>query len=165
LEFLDLPKISHSDKVWVFVRFIPAEKKQKFAIDVAESVLHIFEEKYPDDKRPREAIAAAKLFLKEKLSRREIAAAAAAARAAAARDAAAASRAAARDAAAAAFYAAAAATVANASYAAAAVAAARDADASYAAAAVANASYASRAADEKSRTAQLNLMKKYANLI
>ena len=34
--------------------------KRLVAADIAETVLPIFEEKYPDDKRPREAIAAAR---------------------------------------------------------------------------------------------------------
>jgi len=72
--FLDLDKITRKDKMWVFVRSVSTDLKRKFAIEVAESVLHIFEEKYPNDKRPREAIVAAKLFLNGKLSRKAAAA-------------------------------------------------------------------------------------------
>jgi len=43
---------------------IPNKVIQQFAIDCAWRVLHIFEEKYPTDKRPRQAIEAAKAYLK-----------------------------------------------------------------------------------------------------
>ena len=45
------------------VREIPKKVLQQFAIDCAWRVLHIFEEKYPDDKRPRQAIEAARAYL------------------------------------------------------------------------------------------------------
>lgn len=38
----------------------------EFACRCAEHVLHIFEDKYPDDKRPRQAIEAAKLCITDK---------------------------------------------------------------------------------------------------
>ena len=47
--------------------------------DVAESVLYIFEEKYPEDKRPRLAIEACRKFAKGEISEQELKAAAAAA--------------------------------------------------------------------------------------
>ena len=37
---------------------------KQFAIDCAYHTLHIFEDKYPEDKRPRKAIEAAKTYLK-----------------------------------------------------------------------------------------------------
>jgi hypothetical protein len=74
-EFLALENISHSDKVWVLARSISTKNKQLFAIEMAESVLYLFESKYPNDKRPREAIAAAKLILKGSLSKHEATAA------------------------------------------------------------------------------------------
>ena len=43
----------------VFIR----EQQIKYAIFAAEQVIGIFEEKYPDDKRPRQAIEAARLCL------------------------------------------------------------------------------------------------------
>jgi hypothetical protein len=46
------------------VKEIPKKVIQQFAIDCAWRVLHVFEEKYPDDKRPRQAIDAAKAYLK-----------------------------------------------------------------------------------------------------
>jgi len=119
------------------------KEKRLIACEFAESVLHIFESKRPNDDRPRKAIEAAKQFANGEISREEMlesrrAAAYAAAAVAAAADAAyaAAAVAAAADAA----YAAA----ADAAYAAAAVAAAAAADA--AAVAVAAASVAAAAA-------------------
>jgi len=107
--------------------------QQQFAILCAEKVLHIFEEKYPDDSRPRKSIEAAKNYLEnptEENKKFAYAAATAAAAYAAASYAYAA-------------YAAAAATAyaayAAASYAATAYAAATAATAAAAAAAVANA--------------------------
>ena len=53
------------------------------AADFAESVLHIFEEKYPDDSRPRAAIAAVRAFAKGEIAEEELRVAWDAARAAA----------------------------------------------------------------------------------
>jgi hypothetical protein len=60
VDFFNLKHISHSDKVWVFVRTVDEEKKRLFAADCAESVLHIFERKYLKDDRLRSAIEAAR---------------------------------------------------------------------------------------------------------
>ena len=69
-----------------------------FACDCAERVLHLYEEKYSDDKRPRHAIEIARRYVNGEASKDELYAAATAAWAAAdaAWDAAAAARAAAR---------------------------------------------------------------------
>ena len=40
-------------------REIPKKVIQQFAIDCAYHVLHFFEDKYPDDKRPRQTLEAA----------------------------------------------------------------------------------------------------------
>jgi hypothetical protein len=53
-EFLDLDKIS--DKIWVVRKTLPREVLQEWSVLCAESVLHLFEEKYPEDKRPRECL-------------------------------------------------------------------------------------------------------------
>jgi hypothetical protein len=50
-----------------------------FACDCAERVLHLFEAKRPDDKRPREAIRIARLYAEGKATEDELAAARAAA--------------------------------------------------------------------------------------
>ena len=48
---------------WVMSRTLSHENKVRYAIYAAEQVLGIFEEKYPDDKRPRLTIEAAKNYL------------------------------------------------------------------------------------------------------
>ena len=70
LEFLDLEHISVEDKQWLFLReeYIPKRELHLYACFCAEQVLHLFEEEYPDDKRPREAIEAKRLWLDGKIS-------------------------------------------------------------------------------------------------
>ena len=150
-EFLDLPELTHDDKRWVFVRSIDKNKLRFVAADFAERVLHFYENKYPNDNRPRKAIEAARN------NNADAYAASCAAYAAA--------RVAAYDAAAS--YAADAAYDAAASYAA---DAAYDAAASYAADAADAASCAAYAAvraaaddaDKHEEQAQIEIMKRYA---
>ena len=134
---------------WLIVRKMTHRQKIQYAVFAAEQVLHIFEKKYPEDKRPRQAIEAAKLVLKKNNKENRKAAAAYAS----AVDAAAAANAAAN----AASYAAAAA-----SYAAAANAA-NAASASYASYAAAAASYA--AAADKWNKMQINILKNGLKII
>lgn len=54
---LDLPL---SDKTWVAFGLIGRSRLPLVAADIAESVLHLYEEQYPGDSRPRDAIAAAR---------------------------------------------------------------------------------------------------------
>ena len=49
---------------WVIVRCIDKYQKIKYAVFCAETVIHIYEKKYPNDNRPRRAIEAAKESLK-----------------------------------------------------------------------------------------------------
>ena len=56
-EFLDLDKITYDDKMFVIKKLIPKEILVKWAILCAESVLHFFERKFPNDKRPGDCIA------------------------------------------------------------------------------------------------------------
>lgn len=63
-EFIELDNVTYNDKVSIVTNLFTKEQNIKWAILVAESVLHIFEDKYPNDKRPREAIEAAKRYLK-----------------------------------------------------------------------------------------------------
>jgi hypothetical protein len=112
------------DANWLIVRLMDRQQKIRYAIFAAEQVLHIFENKYPENKRPGLAIEAAKKVLENDTEENRNAAAAAAAAAAA--------------------YAAAAAAAA-AAYAAAAAAA----DAAYTAAAAADAAYAAAYADAR----------------
>jgi hypothetical protein len=51
---------------WLVVRCMNHTSQIKYALYAAEQVLHIFEEKYPDDDRPRRAIDAAKKYLKKR---------------------------------------------------------------------------------------------------
>ena len=56
------------DALWALRAVVPEQEKdldklaRLFACDCAESVLYLFEEKHPDDKRPRQAIATARAF-------------------------------------------------------------------------------------------------------
>jgi len=50
---------------WTIYRMFTKEQKIQYAIFAAEQVISIFEKKYPDDKRPREAIKAARAYLKD----------------------------------------------------------------------------------------------------
>ncbi len=59
-DFLDLNKITHQDKLWIYFRSIPQELIGKVAADLAEEVLHLYESVYPNDHRPRNAILAAR---------------------------------------------------------------------------------------------------------
>src|SRR3990167_7567522 len=45
---------------WVIVRMLSYKGYVSYAVFAAESVIGIYEKKYPNDKRPREAIEAAK---------------------------------------------------------------------------------------------------------
>ncbi len=69
------------DALWC-LRALPQKDRPKIGhlvADYAERVLHIYEEKYPEDKRPRKAIDAARKFADGKISQEKLAAARAAA--------------------------------------------------------------------------------------
>ena len=55
-EFLSLDLINYDDKLWVGVNLMTKNQQVKFAIACAESVLYIYEDKYPNDTRPRELL-------------------------------------------------------------------------------------------------------------
>ena len=65
-EFID--KLMTSGKFswanWLIVRLMNKKQKVMYAIFAAEQVLHIFEERYKNDLRPRKAVEAAKAYLK-----------------------------------------------------------------------------------------------------
>ena len=73
---------------WLAVRLMTKAQKIEWAIFCAEAVLDIFEKKFPDDARPRNAIAATKAMLKDPSAENKCAAASAAYAAYAAADAA-----------------------------------------------------------------------------
>jgi len=54
---------------WLFIRLMTVKQRRKIAIFAAEQALSIFEKKYPNDKRPRDAIEAAKTVLKRNTAR------------------------------------------------------------------------------------------------
>jgi hypothetical protein len=57
-------EIPIKDKYWFVCKKVATkEQNQRIAIDVAEMVLPIYEKRYPDDKRSREAIEAARQYL------------------------------------------------------------------------------------------------------
>src|SRR3990167_3066839 len=70
-EVVNLAEIDFSD-LRTYSDYLPKETLQKFAIYCAESALHIYEVKYPDDKRPREAIAAAKEYMAGSITLKEL---------------------------------------------------------------------------------------------
>jgi hypothetical protein len=59
-QFMGLKNITPEDKIWVALRLIPQAKLRFAAADIAESVLDIYEAKYPNDNKPRLAIEAAR---------------------------------------------------------------------------------------------------------
>jgi hypothetical protein len=78
-----LKKLMGHDKYqwanWLIVRTMTKPQYVAYAIFAAEQVIDIFEKKYPDDKRPRKAIDAAKKWLKNRTDENAAAADAAAA--------------------------------------------------------------------------------------
>ena len=58
---------------WLFVRLLSDKQNRQLAIYCAELMLPVFEEAYPSDKRPREAIEAAKLYLSGGIAAKELA--------------------------------------------------------------------------------------------
>ena len=67
---------------WGIVRLMNKRQKVMYAIFAAEQVIKIYEKKHPKDRRPREAIEAAKAYLKNPCKKTSVAAADAAAGAA-----------------------------------------------------------------------------------
>jgi len=49
-EFLDLPYLDYTDKTWVAEKILTKNQAVNWAILCAESVVHMFEDKHPDDK-------------------------------------------------------------------------------------------------------------------
>ncbi len=66
-------EIPLKDKFWfVCKKLLTKEQNQKLAIDVAEMVLPIYEEKYPGDSRVRDCIEATKQFIAGHISIEEL---------------------------------------------------------------------------------------------
>ena len=80
---LKLVEENHYDWAnWLIVRLLNKKQKTQYAVFAAECVIFIYEEKYPDDSRPREAIQAAKACIEHNTKKDRAAAYAAAAYAA-----------------------------------------------------------------------------------
>ena len=73
---------------WLIVRLMKYKQYISYVVYAAEQVIGIYEKKYPNDKRPRQAIEAAKKCIKSPTKKNKAAAYAAAAAAADAADAA-----------------------------------------------------------------------------
>ncbi len=63
-QFMGLKSITQEDKMWVAFRLMSKMNIVLAAADIAESTLHLFESKYPNDNRPRLAIEAARVCAK-----------------------------------------------------------------------------------------------------
>ena len=63
-DLLELNKSPYNHCVTVLVSLMSAQQRRNFTIFIAEQVLPIFENKYPNDDRPRKAIKAAKKMSK-----------------------------------------------------------------------------------------------------
>lgn len=63
-QFIELENITYNDKVWAATKLFTKKQNVKWVILCAESVLYNFESVYPNNKRPRKAIEAAKKYLK-----------------------------------------------------------------------------------------------------
>ena len=55
-QFLDLDKITYADKIWVARRLLNKNQLVHWAVLCAQSVLSIYENKYPNDNRVRDCI-------------------------------------------------------------------------------------------------------------
>jgi hypothetical protein len=77
MDFLDLDSVTAEDKLWVVLRedFIDDAILHEFACRCVEAVLPLFEKEFPDDKRPRNAIAAKRKWLKGEITDKELTAA------------------------------------------------------------------------------------------
>jgi len=55
-DFMELPNVNYDDKIWVAEKVLTKNQAVSWSILCAESVVHIFEDKHPDDKRFRDCI-------------------------------------------------------------------------------------------------------------
>jgi len=73
LEILDLP-IPSQDRIWVLTReeILSDQILHEFALLCEESVLHIYEDRHPGDRRPRNAIEAKRRWLRGEITDMEL---------------------------------------------------------------------------------------------
>jgi hypothetical protein len=62
-EFLSLDKITYNDKIWVWKKFATIDEAALFGLKCAESVLHIYENRYPEDNGLRLALESIRIYL------------------------------------------------------------------------------------------------------
>ena len=73
-ELIDIERIDWAN--WTIARCLNKKQKIQYAVFAAKQVLDIFEKKYPDDNRPREAIEAAEKCIEHNTKKNRAAAAA-----------------------------------------------------------------------------------------
>lgn len=73
-DFIKLDNITYCDKVWVVTRLFTKQQNVKWALLCASKVLSIFEDIYPNDKRPRQALEAVEAWLNNPSEETKIAA-------------------------------------------------------------------------------------------
>ena len=85
LDVLRLRSVSAEDRLWVVLReaLVPAPLLHEFACRCAEEMLPLYEAQYPNDPRPRNAIATKRAWLRGEITAAQLDAARDAARAAA----------------------------------------------------------------------------------
>ena len=78
---LKMENVSAGDKIWLLCRneFMTEKNQRLFACDCAEHTLQYFEEEYPNDKRPRNAIEVSRRYANGNATDKELSAAARAA--------------------------------------------------------------------------------------
>ena len=63
---------TYNSKISIIKEHIPDHILQKWTVEVAKSVLHIYEEKYPNDTRVRDCITATELYLDGEISKKQL---------------------------------------------------------------------------------------------
>ena len=58
-QFSQLSEITYQDKIWVLTKVATKQQKHIWGALCAQSVLHLYENKYPNDDRPRKAVEVA----------------------------------------------------------------------------------------------------------
>jgi hypothetical protein len=67
-DLLLLDKVTYDDKVWLSVKVAPLKVLQLWSVECAESVLHIYENEFPNDSRVRDCLAVTRKVLNGELT-------------------------------------------------------------------------------------------------
>lgn len=67
-ELLTLENIPYSDKVWLAIKIVDLKVLQFWSLECAETVLHIFEERFPNDPRVRNCLEVTRKVLSGELA-------------------------------------------------------------------------------------------------